>query len=271
MKKFEPYQDWTTEFLQYGVFDHLNSLFGIEKNHTWPTLFQLNQYATGITQCNGLQIEFIAQDDIDWQHGYYEEVIYKTGHIPTRLNNWHDLFGAFIWLLFPKTKAFLNALHVHDINQFGNKERTSMRNAITLFDECGVVIPFIDNNLPNYLQEHEWDNAFVTNRAEWGHRIDAYMFGHANYEMATRPFLGLTGKALYLAVHHEFFELPLKSRYAYLDNLLVNQIQEKELLKDNQNLYPMPFLGIPTWYDGNKDSGFYQNTAYFRPKRRKTL
>lgn len=268
--KFEPYPNWTTVFSQAGVFNHLNTLFSLSQKKAWPSLTELNQHAKGITQNNGLQIEFTAQDDIDWQHGNYEEIIFNQGQIPTRLNNWHDLFGAYIWLLFPKTKALLNQLHIEEITLHGKQTRSKKRNAITLLDECGIIIPYLDESLVDALKTHQWQNAFVDNRMQWGSRIDAFMFGHANYEMATKPFLGLTGKGLYIAVGHNFFEWSLKSQYAYLDEQLVKIISTNDTLKDNQALFPMPFLGIPNWYDENQNESFYENTAYFRPQRRKS-
>lgn len=267
--RFEAPANWTTDFLQHGLFDDLNCLFNLDQFDDWPALNWLNQHAIGIKNNNGQQITFIANDDIDWQHGYYEEIIYDKGEIPTRLENWHDLFGAFIWLLFPKTKALLNELHIKQIKLHGRTERSKKRNAITLLDECGIII-VCDSSQAEKLQNHLWLESFFEQREYWHKSILPFMFGHANYEMATRPYNGLTGKALYLAVNQSSMPIDIKQRYAWLDNELFHQIGNNSLLEDNSYLFPMPFLGIPNWYNKNNDKTFYENTDYFRPKRRKS-
>ena len=42
----------------------------------------------------------------------YERAIAEEGEIATRPGNLHDALNALMWLLFPRTKAALNALHV---------------------------------------------------------------------------------------------------------------------------------------------------------------
>lgn len=267
--KFEAPPQWTTDFLHHGMFEDLNRLFNLHQFDKWPSLDWLNQHAVGINNKNDKQITFVANDDIDWQHGYYEEIIYDKGDIPTRLENWHDLFGAFIWLLFPKTKALLNAMHIEQINLHGRAERSKKRNAITLLDECGVII-VCDITQASRLQNHGWVEGFFDNRDDWFESVWPFMFGHANYEMATRPYLGLTGKALYITAHHDELPSSLSEKYSWLDTTLEKLIEQQDILCDNSNLYPLPLLGVPTWYAQNTEKTFYENTEYFRPKRRKS-
>ncbi|MEC8328384.1 MAG: DUF3025 domain-containing protein [Pseudomonadota bacterium] len=266
--KFEAPAHWTTDFLHHGIFDDLNALFNLTQFSNWPTLDWLNSLAINITNRNNQQISFVANDDVDWQHGYYEEIIFDKGEIPTRLENWHDLFGAFIWLLFPKTKALLNQLHIEQINKHGKTERSKKRNAITLLDECGVLV-VCDQAQADLLKNHLWIEGFYNQREQWHSTSYPFMFGHANYEMATRPYLGLTGKALYITVEHQLMPKCLKDRYAWLDSYLENLIENEDILCDNSSLFPLPLLGVPNWYEQNKEKAFYENTDYFRPKRRK--
>ena len=93
------------------------------------------------------------------------------------------------------------------------------------------------------------------------------MFGHANYEMATRPFIGLTGKMLALTVPDDFFNQSLRQRIDFIDTALSEQIANQGILIDPLQLTPLPLLGVPGWFDANKLPDFYQNTAYFRAKR----
>ena len=159
-------------------------------------------------------------------------------------------------------------MHIEQIKLNGITERCKKRNAITLLDECGVIV-IGDEQLFSDLKGHLWQKSFVENRNCWHHSIIPFMFGHANYEMATRPYIGLTGKALYIAAHQSEIPQPLNKRYAWLDEKLSTLIIDESLLNNNNQLFPLPFLGVPGWYNKNKDNTFYENTDYFRPKRRK--
>jgi hypothetical protein len=266
--KFVAPVDWTTDFLKHGLFADLEQLFGLAKFQSWPSLVWLNELAQELENANGQPIRFIANDEVDWKHGYYEEIIFDKGHIPTRMQNWHDLFGALIWILFPKTKACLNQLHIEQIKLNGKTARCETRNAITLFDECGVVV-LCQTPTADLLKNHQWLDGFFYNRNQWHKNILPFVFGHANYEMATRPFIGLTGKALYLNVNMSEIPSDLKDQYKWLDQQLMSMVKQDNILENNKNLYPLPLLGVPNWYDENKEKGFYENTSYFRPKRRR--
>lgn len=274
MKKFETFTDWTTEFSEQGFYQHLNEMVAFDEWLAWPNCKALESLLPyDITNLNNKSIRFVEQKpDQDFSAVAYEEVIYETGNVPTRSESWHDLFGALIWCLFPQTKAKLNQLHYRDIQQFGKVERTKQRNALTLFDECGVVLVTKNMELVNALREHDWAKAFIELRALWFDKseqgIVAYQFGHANYEMLTKPYIGLTGKWLWVDASAELSSLPLSTQYRLLDQKVTAKLMQGEL-EDNSNMYPLPLLGVPGWYDGNEDESFYENTDYFRPKRKK--
>lgn len=267
MKRFTPPEQWQPSSLNIGAFDDLNTLFKLNEQTHWPSPQYFKTYLNAVNE-NNLPIEFVDDAKIDFAGRYYEQVIFETGEVPTRIENWHDLFGAFIWCLFPKTKALINHSHVKDIAQFGLQKRTKHRNALTLFDECGVVLAISDKKWQQWFCNHQWKTAFVEHRAQWGKTIKPYMFGHANYEMLTRPYIGLTGKALFVCVPDEIFCKDLKEQYEYIDNKLYEMIKTDNCLADNSQLSPLPLLGVPGWHDENKNELFYNNTDYFRPKRR---
>ncbi|MBU2968463.1 DUF3025 domain-containing protein [Pseudoalteromonas sp. C2R02] len=269
--KFEPSKEWSVDFKQHGLFNDLIELFKLDQNDQWPDCDWLNSHIKDLILSSGKNLNFIPDPHIQDDPRYYEQIIYETGNVPTRIDNWHDLFGGLIWILFPKTKTLLNKMHIEQINEHGLVKRSTSRNAITLLDECGILFPYnIDNavseQIKDSLKNHLWDDAFVTHRSQWGENIAAYMFGHANYEMATKPYLGLTGKALFLPVNSDFYRLSLKNQYEFLDTVLYQQIIDNQLLKNNKALSPMPFLGIPDWYEDNNNVEFYKNINYFRPK-----
>ena len=203
---------------------------------------------------------------------YYEQIIGEDGTVPTRENSWHDLFNACIWIQFPRTKQYLNDLHMQDIREHGVHPRTPRRNHLTHFDECGVVLAVPQshihaaNDLLNRLASHEWIPGLLEQRADWGSVVVPYVFGHANLEMMLQPFIGLTGKWLAVVVPDSFVTADEKQRCRLLDEAMVQRIIQLDNFLDKGVLPPLPLLGVPRWF-APQDEQFYSNTEYFRPRR----
>ncbi|MBV2128472.1 DUF3025 domain-containing protein [Arsukibacterium indicum] len=249
------------------IFADLEQFFNIGKLSPGPDIAWLNQFA------HTSEVKFVDNEALSADGRYYEAYIYATGQVPTRNENWHDFFGGLIWCLFPQTKKLLNQLHMEEISKHGAKQRSKLRNKLTLFDECGVVIclePAMQQHA-EMLRTHQWQQTFITQRSNWWQGVRPVIFGHAIYEMATAPFLGLTAKCLFLSVPAGFSHWPLTDAYSFIDQKLQQQIANCQLLLDNQQLTPLPLLGVPGWWAENQYNDFYQNTAYFRAFRpRKT-
>lgn len=262
--RFTPPAHWNTALLSGNpIFADLCQRFCFDQLTDYPGIGWLNRC---MVQAG---VSFVDNDMLSADGRYYEEYIYATQCIPTRKDNWHDFFGALIWCLYPKTKALLNQLHMAEIAQHGLKQRSKLRNKLTLFDECGLVLclepaAFVHAKL---LRQHQWQQSFVTNRSDWWQGVRPVIFGHAIYEMATAPFIGLTAKALFIEVPPGFCQWSLTAAYSFVDAKLHEQIANEAVLLDNQQLTPLPLLGVPRWYNDNETAGFYHNTDYFRPKR----
>jgi len=271
MRKFETYTEWTTHFAEQGCFEHINTLMAFDEWQNWPSCNALQSLLPyDIENLNGKTITFVEQRPTqDFSAVAYEEFIYQKGQVPTRAKSWHDIFGALSWCLFPKTKALLNKLHHDDIKQNGKEKRSTLRNALTLFDECGVVLVTKNTELLSKLSEHQWQGAMLDDRALW-HQVSeqgvaVYQFGHANYEMLTKPYVGLTGKWLALDMSAEVMSLPLNVQYRLVDEKLADKIKAGSL-QDNSQLSPLPLLGVPGWHKDSETPEYYANTDYFRPK-----
>ncbi|MCC2616834.1 DUF3025 domain-containing protein [Aestuariibacter halophilus] len=245
-------------------FNQLNDLLSISHLPDWPDADGLNRWveALGVATVPA----FVDQDSLAQGLGYYEEIIASEGIIPTRSRNWHDLFNGIIWLLFPRTKALLNRLHMDDIAAHGVHPRTRRRNHITHFDECGVVLAVSDPSVPELMAEHQWRDALANKREAWGNTISPFVFGHANLEMLLTPHLSLTGKWLAVAVENDFHQLPFAEQCHQLDALLASQLQQQQTFSQPRPLRPLPLLGIPGFWPDNQNPAFYDNTAVFRPK-----
>jgi len=262
-------QEWQADFLKITpIFSDLHHL--LIKKHwlDWPSCHTLNGLIPeSAINYEGKKLTLVEQTPELLADGlYYEQRIYQQGIVPTRSHNWHDFFNALIYLLFPMTKREMNRLHVKHIEDSDSKKRSACRDAITLLDECGVIIAHCDDELAYDLQHHRWQAAFVDKRHTWGNTASAVMIGHANYEKSLKPYIGFTGKALYLKVTPDFFSMNMWDKYHYLDTMLSNNLEL--LLQDNSRLFPLPILGVPGWCDDNENSEFYENIQYFRPKRK---
>jgi hypothetical protein len=264
---------WHSDFIRQLAMlpmQQLEKLFSLSEFADWPNADGLNLLKTHLSQDNQPIPQFVCQSQLEESEQYYEQIIFQQQIIPTRPNSWHDLFNALVWLQFPKTKGLLNQLHVEDIQQFGLSPRTSRRNNLTHFDECGVILTYQKGNLAEQLIDdlaaHHWHKVFVENRHCWGKQLNSFIFGHANLEMLLQPFIGLTGKWLAVQVDEGFSELSYPAQLTKLDGLLVDDIRNKEIFSQKRPLKPIPLLGIPDMWNANTNPAFYANTDYFRPK-----
>ncbi|WP_374339195.1 DUF3025 domain-containing protein [Leeia sp.] len=219
----------------------------------WPGLDWLNHHAMlhGLCNQHGIPLRFV-QQDAPLSALAFEQQIDQCGTIPCRPRHWHDWFNALIWLRFPLSKAILNQLHV----QAGDsaRQRGRLRDALTLFDECGIIIRYRDPILARALQQHQWHEVWWQQRQQASTQLDYTLFGHAEYEKGLAPFRGWTAKALYLP------DSPLP-----LDQQLAAALRDGAL-SSPRDLKPLPVLGVPGWHAG-QDEAFYQDQDYFRPLR----
>ncbi len=263
-------QTWNSEFiaqLHLGPIQDMQALFALADVADWPNADGLNVLKnSGLVGDRSIP-HFVCQNELAPTSDYYEQIISQQGIIPTRAQSWHDIFNGLMWLQFPRTKTLLNQLHVSDIEQFGVSPRTHRRNNLTHFDECGVVLACSEPALLELLRNHHWHEIFVEHRASWGRDIHPYIFGHANYELLLAPFIGLTGKWLAVEVEQGFGQQNLTEQSEKVDNLLLAKITQQDTFSQPRPLLPLPLLGIPGWWDANKNQNFYSNTHYFRPKR----
>ncbi len=238
----------------------------------WPTLNDYNAAAlsTEITNSSGQLINFIppiAHKSVFEQQ--YEPSIYVHGKVQTRLHNWHDFFNMLIWLTFPHFKKTLNYHHYISLKQraisLSLTQRTSLENILTHLDENGIIIASADVNLDNLLIGHHWKKLFLESREYMQKNMQCFIIGHALYEKALNPYIGMTGSAIIIRVDKTFFRKSLSEKIEQLDTTLANTLLDKSWLENIKKLLPLPILGIPGWWPANNEENFYNNTHYFRP------
>lgn len=196
----------------------------------------------------------------------YECRVWDKGEVETRPDNWHDFFNALVWFAFPQTKRALTAAHVAAMQAPG-EARGSVRDALTHFDECGIVVLSRRPELLELLRAFAWQELFVARRAEVIADMRFVVFGHATYEALLAPFRGLTAKAVLYAVDDAWLAQPAAEQLLAVDALLAADLASGRYVRP-RDFSPLPLLGIPGVTPASDDPAYYQDTWQFRPGRR---
>jgi len=240
----------------------------------WPNVELLNEMADAsgrrIVNARGQRIHFVEQVSKATRfEDEFEPRTYLSGEVMVRPLNWHDLFNALVWMSFPTTKAVINARHFAALTAQAGSQRSATGDALTMFDEDGMVVLSSDNELLDLLRDFRWKELFLGRRNPVQERVRFLIFGHAMYEKARAPFVGMTGKALLFSVPEKTIRLQGCELNAAVDRLVATFAHDPGKLVNGQAFAPLPMLGIPGWWSQNESDEFYDNTTYFRPGRRR--
>lgn len=221
-------------------------------------LAELNREASrrGLQSGGGAALRFVAPSAMSCS---YEERVFASGEVVTRADNFHDFFNALIWLAFPRSKQALNQRHA-DTLRAGSEgcRRGALRDAMTQFDECGVVVAGMPADLQRALRSHSWREVFVERRAELISTTRFLVFGHGSHDALRTPYPGLCGKALFL-------DVPCDKPLEEIDQGLARRIAIADF--SPRDWQPLPLLGIPGATPDNEDPIYYDDTRQFRPAR----
>ena len=186
---------------------------------------------------------------------YYEIHLFESGQVQSRPENRHDLFNALCWLVFPRTKARINAMHAAQIPHEGGR-RGRLRDLLTLFDEGGALVTCSDTHLNALIRECRWKELFWQQRSRVRAAMRFVVLGHAVLEQALEPWPGITCKAL------------------FVDPALDADVQAAQWLgqlpadSSPRVLTPLPVFGYPGWLPASASAAFYDDERYFRPLQR---
>ena len=200
----------------------------------------------------------------------YEQHIHATGEVPTRADDWHDFFNALAWCVWPHTKSACNGLHLREQAAraaAGLPGRGPLRDALTQFDECGIVVVSTDPDIPALLAAHEWEEAFWNRRAQLLASTRFLIFGHGSWDQLRQPFFGLCAKAIYRQVDAAWLTLPAPARQRETDAWLAARFTDPLRPFANSDLSPLPLLGIPGVTPDSEVPDYYRDTRQFRPRR----
>ena len=193
---------WSSDFLMRSpMFEPLRPFGAALCSPQWPTLDDLQRAADAreprVLTRGGAPLHFVEQGARAAAfEDKYEMRIYLKGEVQIRAANWHDLLNALVWLTFPRAKAALNERHYLALRKqqaAGAPNRGPEQDVMTLFDESGVIVVASDDELLGQIREFKWKELFWRNRARVESAMRFFLFGHALYEKALRPFTGRAG------------------------------------------------------------------------------
>lgn len=218
----------------------------------WPAMDALNAAAPLPRK------QFAAQTDALLADGLHYEQRIAAGCIATRQANWHDFFNALVWSRYTPIKQTLNARQCAAIADVGTRQRTVAQQALTQFDESGLVVRVRDAALLAAWDAHDWRALFVDQAVAWqrGDIVVAASFGHALLEQCLLPGRRLVGKTLVVVAGDD----------AAAIEVVAAAIANGRLLQQASELRPLPLAGIPGWHPGQTPD-FYADADYFRPLR----
>jgi hypothetical protein len=246
----------------------------------WPRRELLQDLLTSSGVCNRRGIPIRLIEPVSNVRESYEDRLYLHGQLQVRPGDWHDLFNVLAWLAYPRTKAALNERHFNArVDERGNgregatdrpgKSRGRVRDALTLFDESGAIIAYTDPGLIDDLNAFRWKRLFWERRERVLATSRVYVFGHAIFQKALEPYVGMTACAKPLAVSADFLSLSSERQLARIDELGSECVSDPQAFAKPQMLAPLPLLGVPGWWAPNERESFYENETYFRRGRAK--
>lgn len=236
----------------------------------WPELSELQALVNGTdppaTNASGRPLRLERLDGAS-SAADYERRVASDGVLSVRHPSWHDLFNVLAWSAWPRTKAALNARHVLALAGETGSNRSPARDALTGFDEDGVVIAVTNEQYDRLVREFRWKELFWQRRSDLPESFTVFVFGHALAEKLLAPFVGITGKAICFSVEPGFARLDLEVQRRHLDDRLAERLRADGSFASPKGLMPLPVLGVPGWWQHGDDADFYEDTSYFRPGR----
>ncbi len=239
----------------------------------WPSRGELQALidARGTVSGGGQPLRLVAPDARGGTfEDRYEVRIYREGELQMRTHNWHDLFNLLVWMTFPRTKAAINARHYQALlarQSNAALNRGPAQDTLTLFDESGIIVVSSDPALLQDVRDFAWKRLFWRQRDEVQQQVRWFLFGHALYEKAVRPYVGMTGQGVLVTAENEFHAWSSARQLAFVDEAVAQRFADTNLFCTTNELAPVPMLGVPGWWQANEDEAFYDNKDYFRAGR----
>ena len=258
------------ERMRSPIFAPLEAALARLPAERFPAREELTAAASTIVTSRGMPLRFVMPRGNDArERRYYELRIAETGEVETRPESWHDLFNALAWITFPRAKAAINAQHAAIIEERGEAEarrRSPERDALTLFDEGGVIVASSSAELSRLIVAFEWKDLFWHRRAQLERGMRFFAFGHGLYEQALSPYLGMVAKTVFVPADVPLLAAAPEAQIAQVDALVAAHFADRARFPSPKAMAPMPVLGIPGWHPDTALESFYDDAKHFRSK-----
>jgi hypothetical protein len=227
-----------------------------------PELAELNRWARDaqIALPSGKPIVF--GDEAPAGALAYEAAVARHGIVHVRAGGWHDAMNALVWLVFPKTKAALNARHMQDAAGAAENQRSRARDAATLLDESGIVLVCADPELAQLLRERAWRALFVDRHDAVLRAMQPYAIGHGMLVKLLAPFRAITARTLILPIDAATVPAGAAGR-AHIDEAAARAIGNADLRPST--LPPLPVAALPGWDSEGLGARLFDDQSVFRP------
>lgn len=249
-----------------------------------PDVATLNAWATArsLRRADGGALHFVAATGKRSSALDYERSV-AAGTIPTRRDNLHDLCNALVWLVFPRTKAALNAVHLEigsspAAGRVGGR-RGARRDAATLLDESGVVVLCADPGLVALWRARRWRALFHERADDIARAMTIAVIGHGVLAKLIAPYPALTAHALVIA---PTAGTPARSARGggsvrspaepgspeAVDRSAAAWLAALGAELAPADLLPLPLAAWPGWDPAERGPERFDDTAVFRPLSR---
>ena len=249
------------EVFEHPAFASYGDALDLLRMEDWPSLDLLNSRGNHLRHAQtGRVMRFVAQTDGLLDDGmHYETRIHSRGEIPTRLENWHDLLNAMIWLRWSAMKSALNQRQADDVARIGPRERTRAQCALTHFDKAGVAVRLCDDAALAHWDAHDWPMLGQRLHAE-PEAMRVIVFGHAVLEHALDPSRLLVGKAMLIRAQSDATDAAWMAGIA-------DAIACGGVLNGPLELRPLPLAVLPGWHAQCSEEAFLRSAPCFQPLR----
>ena len=252
-------------FLAHPAFSAIEPLVKerLSKLDHFPAPHELRGLAHGIACAEPPWFDFVPQITAQVAAaGGFDRFIAQQALVPTRSGSFHDLLGALVWLHFPALKRAVHRMQLaRDVTGRGPVE-----NAVTHFDESGVLVLSSRRALFDSLWHLQWERVFWDERALLPSTSRFIGFGHGLLDALREPHPRLMGKALFVQVRPQHLSLGGSELRGWLDRALAAQLAS--FLVEPACLHPLPVLGIPGWARAESPD-YYRERGYFRVARQR--
>jgi hypothetical protein len=159
----------------------------------------------------------------------YDASIVLEGVVPTRPHNWHDLYNALVWSVFPQAKLQLHRRQRELSSPQGGLlepgRRCPEHDVLAMLDEGGVLVLTVALREMEVRRALRSEDAGFLGRCEEAGEVCRIVFGHAIYEQLRTGGGSIWAMSLVLVAS----ELPLQpeQRCRLADRLLLAELEQE--------------------------------------------